>query len=83
MGAGEFNPDNPEGIACPEYGPEGVLFEHLVDLGEHGELKRQMFRTTGSKGVEYVGLREIFLPKTNVWGGECEPKYCGDLPETE
>ena len=80
---GAFNPDNPEGVACPEYGPEGVLFEHLVDLGTHGALKRQMFRTTTSKGKEYVGLREVFLPKTDVWGGECEPAYCGDLPETE
>ncbi len=80
---GAFNPDNPEGVVCPAYGPEGVIFEHVVDLGTHGSLKRQMFRSATTKGEEYVGLREVFLPKTNVWGGDCEPVYCGDLPDSE
>jgi hypothetical protein len=77
------NPDNPEGIRCPSYGPEGVLFEHVVDLGTHGAMKRQMFRTPNAEGDEYVGLREIFLPKTNVWGKPCAERYCGELPESE
>lgn len=83
MSNGPVTPDNPEGLSCPKYGHEGVLFEHIVDLGTHGTLKRQMFRTYSINGEAYIGLREIFLAKTNVWGFPCRKPYCGDVPATE